>query len=116
MAAEIAERVEAGASGADGRDEPVSPDGRVSRVAPSSPSRRPSASLQAIAQCESGDRADAVSPDGKYRGLLQFDQATWESTGATGDPAAASAEEQYRRGAILQQQRGNNPWPTCGAR
>ena len=70
--------------------------------------------LGSIAQCESGGDPTAVSPDGQYRGLLQFDQQTWESVGGSGDPAAASSEEQLRRGAMLQEQRGSSPWPTCG--
>jgi hypothetical protein len=70
--------------------------------------------LQAIAQCESGGDPGAVSADGTYRGLLQFDLQTWRSVGGTGDPAAASVEEQYRRGAMLYAQRGSSPWPVCG--
>lgn len=50
-----------------------------------------------------------------YRGLYQFDCQTWRSVGGSGDPAAASPAEQRRRAAILQGQRGNSPWPVCGA-
>jgi len=70
--------------------------------------------LDAIAQCESGGGPSAVSPDGQYRGLLQFDQQTWESVGGTGDPAAASRSEQLARGAELYAERGSGPWPVCG--
>lgn len=70
--------------------------------------------LQRIAQCESGGNPRAIGGGGRYRGLLQFDQQTWESVGGTGDPAAASPAEQYRRGAILLARRGTQPWPTCG--
>ena len=73
-----------------------------------------SPTLRAIAQCESGGNPRAVSPSGAYRGLLQFDQKTWESVGGSGDPAAASAAEQYHRGAILYARRGAAPWPVCG--
>lgn len=49
-----------------------------------------------------------------YRGLFQFDCSTWQSVGGTGDPAAASPEEQWKRAQILQSRRGNQPWPVCG--
>ena len=71
--------------------------------------------LQRIASCESGGNPRAISPGGTYRGLLQFDFGTWASVGGSGDPAAASALEQYVRGAILYGQRGAAPWPICGA-
>lgn len=50
-----------------------------------------------------------------FRGLYQFDCQTWHSVGGSGDPAAASPAEQRRRAEILQGQRGNSPWPVCGA-
>src|SRR3954468_5212029 len=52
--------------------------------------------LQKIAQCESGGNPRAVSRSGRYRGKFQFDQATWESAGGTGDPAAAPESTQDR--------------------
>jgi hypothetical protein len=70
--------------------------------------------LDAIAQCESEGDPTAVSPDGQYRGLLQFDRQTWESVGGTGDPAEASSSEQLSRGAKLYAERGAAPWPLCG--
>jgi soluble lytic murein transglycosylase-like protein len=70
--------------------------------------------LDAIAACESGGDPSAVSAGGIYRGLYQFDQATWESVGGTGDPAAASPAEQSMRAAILYSQSGSSPWPVCG--
>jgi len=73
-----------------------------------------SAALEKIAACESGGGPSAVSPGGQYRGLLQFDQQTWESVGGTGDPAAASRSEQLARGAELYAERGSAPWPVCG--
>jgi hypothetical protein len=78
------------------------------------PTVAPGGTLSAIAQCESGGNPSAVSPDGQYRGLLQFDYATWQSVGGTGDPAAASPAEQYKRGAILYARSGSAPWPVCG--
>jgi TolA-binding protein len=70
--------------------------------------------LEAIAACESGGNPEAVSADGTYRGLFQFDQGTWESVGGSGDPAAAPAEEQQYRAALLYSEAGSSPWPVCG--
>ena len=74
-----------------------------------------SATLQAIAACESGGDATAVSADGTYHGLYQFDYGTWASVGGSGDPAAASPAEQTYRAALLYAQSGSNPWPICGS-
>jgi hypothetical protein len=74
----------------------------------------PSPGLRAIAMCESGGDPTAVSAGGTYRGMYQFDMRTWRSVGGRGDPAAASAEEQGRRAAILYARRGPAPWPICG--
>jgi soluble lytic murein transglycosylase-like protein len=73
-----------------------------------------SATLAAIAQCESGGDPAAVSADGTYRGLYQFDEATWQSVAGTGDPAAASSAEQTMRAAMLYARSGSSPWPLCG--
>jgi hypothetical protein len=70
--------------------------------------------LEAIAACESGGDPEAVSPDGTYMGLFQFDQGTWESVGGTGSPVEASAEEQEYRAALLYSEAGSSPWPVCG--
>jgi len=70
--------------------------------------------LASIAACESGSDPTAVSSDGTYRGLYQFDQGTWESVGGDGDPAAASAAEQSYRAALLYSRSGSSPWPVCG--
>jgi soluble lytic murein transglycosylase-like protein len=51
------------------------------------------ATLDAIAQCESGGDPTALSAGGTYRGLYQFDETTWQSVGGAGDPAAASPAE-----------------------
>jgi soluble lytic murein transglycosylase-like protein len=72
------------------------------------------ATLEAIAACESGGDPTAVSSDGTYRGLYQFDFGTWESVGGEGDPAAASAAEQSYRAALLYSRSGSSPWPICG--
>jgi hypothetical protein len=70
--------------------------------------------LDAIGACESGGDPTAVSSDGTYRGKYQFDYGTWESTGGSGDPAAASESEQDYRAALLYAASGSSPWPVCG--
>jgi hypothetical protein len=70
--------------------------------------------LEAIAACESGGDPEAVSPDGAYFGLFQFDQGTWESVGGTGSPIEAPAAEQEYRAALLYSEAGSSPWPVCG--
>ena len=75
----------------------------------------PSSTLEAVAQCESGGDPAAVSADGTYRGLYQFDSGTWASVGGSGDPAAASPDEQTYRAALLYARSGSNPWPVCGS-
>lgn len=70
--------------------------------------------LDAIGACESGGDPTAVSSDGTYRGKYQFDYGTWESVGGTGDPAAAPAQEQDYRAALLYSRSGSSPWPVCG--
>jgi hypothetical protein len=70
--------------------------------------------LEAIAACESGGDPTAVSPEGTYMGLYQFDQGTWESVGGSGSPIEASAAEQSYRAALLYSESGSSPWPICG--
>jgi Transglycosylase-like domain len=70
--------------------------------------------LEAIAACESGGDPTAIGGGGLYRGKYQFDLATWQSVGGSGDPAQASEAEQDRRAAILYAQAGASPWPVCG--
>jgi hypothetical protein len=72
------------------------------------------ATLDSIGACESGGDPTAVSADGSYRGKYQFDFGTWESVGGSGDPAAASEQEQDYRAALLYAQSGSSPWPVCG--
>jgi hypothetical protein len=72
-----------------------------------------SATLSAIASCESGGDAAAVSADGAYRGKYQFDYGTWASVGGAGDPAAAPEAEQDYRAALLYARAGSSPWPNC---
>jgi hypothetical protein len=68
-----------------------------------------------IAECESGGNPAAISASGTYRGKYQFTQETWESLGATGDPAEADESVQDMYAAGLYQQRGLAPWPACSA-
>jgi len=53
----------------------------------------------------------------RYRGYYQFSQSSWRSAGGTGDPAAASLEEQTSRAQWLAAH--SNPaqqWPVCWRR
>jgi uncharacterized protein YabE (DUF348 family) len=68
----------------------------------------------ALAQCESGGRPNAVSANGKYRGMYQFNPSTWASVGGSGDPAAASADEQTMRAQMLYARSGAGQWG-CGS-
>ncbi|WP_078618062.1 MULTISPECIES: ubiquitin-like domain-containing protein [unclassified Streptomyces] len=70
----------------------------------------------ALAQCESGGRADAVDPSGTYGGLYQFDVRTWHDLGGQGRPESAPADEQTYRAKKLYVHRGSAPWPHCGSR
>ncbi len=74
------------------------------------------ATLERIAQCESGGNPRAVSADGQYRGKYQFSYGTWAGVGGSGDPAAASEAEQDMRAGILYARSGPAPWPICGYR
>ncbi len=71
------------------------------------------ATLEKIAQCESGGDPTAVSPNGQYRGKYQFSRATWRAVGGKGDPAAAPEAEQDRRARILLRRQGPGAWPSC---
>jgi Transglycosylase-like domain/Putative peptidoglycan binding domain len=73
------------------------------------------ATLERIAQCESGGDPTAVSSGGTYRGKYQFDRETWRQMGGSGDPADASEAEQDRIAAKLLAAQGTAPWPRCGA-
>jgi len=88
---------------------------REARQAAAAPAVAIPPQLEAIAQCESGGDPTAVSADGTYRGLFQFDYGTWASVGGSGDPAAAPVAEQYQRAAILYARSGSSPWPICGS-
>jgi uncharacterized protein YabE (DUF348 family) len=70
----------------------------------------------ALAACESGGRADAVSRNGKYYGLYQFSVGTWQGVGGSGLPSQASADEQTARAKALYARSGAGQWPVCGKR
>ncbi|SET46146.1 resuscitation-promoting factor [Geodermatophilus poikilotrophus] len=89
------------------------------KARPASSGNEPSAdglNWAALAACESGGRPTAVSGTGKYRGMYQFSQGTWNAVGGSGDPAAASADEQTYRAQLLYQRSGAGQWPHCGSR
>ena len=71
------------------------------------------ATLDEIAQCESGGDPTAVSPDGRYRGKYQFSRSTWRSLGGKGDPAKAPEAEQDRLAELLLESQGRSAWPNC---
>lgn len=70
----------------------------------------------ALAACESGGRANAVSATGKYHGLYQFSVSTWAAVGGSGLPSQASADEQTMRAQMLFDRAGAGQWPHCGPR
>ncbi len=103
---------------------PVAPSPAVAQAAPApmAAGMRPSAAgtgpsdeqWARLRQCESSGNYAAVSPSGRYRGAYQFDLRTWQSVGGTGDPRAASPEEQDMRARLLYERRGSRAWPHCG--
>ncbi|WP_029430868.1 resuscitation-promoting factor [Blastococcus sp. URHD0036] len=90
--------------------------GTKARPAPvaAAPSTADGLNWAALARCESGGRPNAVSASGRYRGLYQFSTATWASVGGSGDPAAASPEEQTMRAQMLYARSGAGQWG-CGS-
>lgn len=69
-----------------------------------------------IAICESSLNPSAVSRTGKYRGLFQFDQRSWEWVGGSPEitPDEASVSEQYKRARLLVSRQGfARAFPQC---
>lgn len=67
---------------------------------------------EALADCETHGNWHEDTGNGYYGGL-QFNMSAWNGTGGTGNPAAASKDEQIMRGKILQARRGWGPWNAC---
>ena len=66
--------------------------------------------------CESSLNPTAVSRSGKYRGLFQFDQRSWEWVGGSPEitPDKASVFEQYKRARLLVSRQGfAKAFPQC---
>jgi Type IIA topoisomerase (DNA gyrase/topo II, topoisomerase IV), B subunit len=72
------------------------------------------ATLDAIAECESGGDPRIVSSNGMYHGKYQFSPDTWESVGGEGLPSEAPEAEQDYRAALLYERSGPGQWPVCG--
>lgn len=69
-----------------------------------------------VAFCESSLNPRAVSRTGKYRGLFQFDQRSWEWVGGSPEitPDEASVSEQYLRARLLVSKQGfARAFPQC---
>jgi len=71
------------------------------------------ADWKAIAMCESSLNPRAISPSGKYMGLFQFSQASWEFVGQQGKPHEANWVIQYKAARDLHKIQGWKAWPTC---
>ncbi len=71
------------------------------------------ADWKAIAICESSLNPKAISPTGKYMGLFQFSQASWEFVGQQGKPHEANWVIQYKAARDLHKIQGWKAWPTC---
>lgn len=93
---------------------PAAPAGPQSPAGRGNPTAEESATLARIRWCESRNNYSIVSASGRYRGAYQFDMATWQGVGGSGDPAAASPAEQDYRALLLLRLRGTRPWPHCG--
>jgi membrane-bound lytic murein transglycosylase MltF len=71
------------------------------------------ADWKAIAMCESSLNPKAISPTGKYMGLFQFSQTSWEFVGQQGKPHEANWVIQYKAARDLHKIQGWKAWPTC---
>ncbi len=70
------------------------------------------APLACIRSFEQGAAGYATDTGNGFYGAYQFDLATWQSVGGSGNPAHASAAEQDMRAEMLYDRRGLQPWPT----
>lgn len=73
------------------------------------------ATLESIADCESGGDPKVISSNGLYHGKYQFSPDTWESVGGKGLPSEARETEQDYRAALLYERSGPGQWPVCGS-
>jgi hypothetical protein len=67
-----------------------------------------------LAACESSNNPRAISPNGLYFGLYQFDLPTWKSYGGQGSPIDSAPSGQTAVAYALYLARGTQPWPVCG--
>lgn len=65
-----------------------------------------------LAECESGGDWSIATGNGYYGGL-QFAPGSWRAAGGSGNPAAASREEQIRVAENLLGMQGWGAWPAC---
>jgi len=90
---------------------PPRPDDRVSRSGPRGAVADDGVWAR-LRACESPTNSGTL-----YRGYYQFSASTWASTGGTGDPAAASLEEQTARAQYLAAHSDPyHQWPVCWPR
>lgn len=71
------------------------------------------AEWKALAMCESSMNPQAVNPTGKYMGLFQFSQESWDFIGMPGTPLDATVKEQFAAARALKAIQGWNAWPQC---
>jgi len=90
------------------------PEPKAKAASDAAPASADGLNWAALARCESGGRPNAVSASGTYRGLYQFSRQTWAGVGGSGDPAAASVEEQTKRAQMLYARSGAGQWG-CGS-
>ena len=64
-----------------------------------------------LCRCESGCRANAVSSTGRYKGVFQYSDSTWNSN-CTGDIFDYKAQTDCTKRLIEEGQIGK--WPHCG--
>ena len=85
---------------------------RITRLDRRAGSPAASATLEAIAACESGGNPGTDTGNGFY-GKYQFTLQTWASVGGSGNPAAAREAEQNRRAARSTRARAPRPGPSA---
>ena len=90
-------------------------------VLPPVPTGTTKAQWDQLIRCESGGNYRAYNPAGPYLGAFQFNQGTWDGVASRHypnlvgvDPRDASPADQHRMAYRLYEERGWQPWPTCG--